>query len=58
MIKCPNCGSTAQVKLLLSDRLTTEIWKCGCGCKIERLMEEQHRIIFYPNGAVKYEENH
>lgn len=38
MIKCPHCGSTAQVKLscdlILSDNgeVVTEAGTCGCGC--------------------------
>lgn len=38
MVKCPNCGSTAQVKLVcppfISDngQVLTEGFDCGCGC--------------------------
>ena len=38
MIKCPNCGSTAQPKLKTPPRLYPDIdaikiqRKCGCGC--------------------------
>lgn len=37
MIKCPNCGSTAQVKCVYTGgELPTEDkymgYKCGCGC--------------------------
>ena len=38
MIKCPNCGSTAQPKLVASPHLYPDIdaikiqRKCGCGC--------------------------
>ena len=46
MIKCPNCGSTAQVKVLYGDNLNN-IWVgslgivtqhlcCGCGCEFVR----------------------
>ena len=61
MVKCPNCGSTAQMKLLWTDYHTfshaKEIWECcGCGCRVERIMKEQNRIITFPNGEVKYEE--
>ena len=36
-MKCPNCGSTAQVRLVWQDesKLTRhrfEEYKCGCGC--------------------------
>ena len=37
MIKCPNCGSTAQVKEIFSNYSTSikalcKSYKCGCGC--------------------------
>lgn len=37
MIKCPNCGSTAQVKETFSNYSTSleaqcNSYKCGCGC--------------------------
>ena len=42
MIKCPNCGSSAQVKLMFADDLNEEhyaeanyvhqYYTCGCGC--------------------------
>ena len=53
MVKCPNCGSTAQVKVFVGDNLNN-IWVgsmgfvtqhliCGCGCEFIRrynLIEE------------------
>ena len=46
MIKCPHCGSTAQIKVLCGDDLN-HIWVgsiglvtqhlfCGCGCEFVR----------------------
>lgn len=40
MIKCPNCGSTAQVKCIYFDeeKYTSTHYrefKCGCGCKFQ-----------------------
>ena len=37
MVKCPNCGSTAQVKETFSNYSTSlnaqcNSYKCGCGC--------------------------
>jgi len=59
MIKCPNCGSTAQMKYMFTDHPTSqhsiEKWRCLCGCVVERQMKEQERIITYPNGGIKYE---
>lgn len=61
MMQCPNCGSTAQMKLLWIDHYTvshsTERWCCGCGCEVERVLKEQQRIVAFPNGGVKYECN-
>ena len=39
-IKCPNCGSTAQVDLVWEDRSSYDTKKtkefiCGCGCNFE-----------------------
>jgi hypothetical protein len=44
MIKCPNCGSTAQVKVVNYewDRMDeTEItfYECGCGAKFDILID-------------------
>lgn len=47
MIRCPNCGSTAQVRHIGFDVLETEkigVWesvdeyKCGCGCEFKRIV--------------------
>ena len=39
-IKCPNCGSTAQVTLVWEDTdvygtIHTREYECGCGCTFE-----------------------
>ena len=38
-IKCPNCGSSAQIKVIDPGEPTFKtmfpIYKCGCGCKFE-----------------------
>ena len=41
MIKCPNCGSTAQIKIntppsVYEVGLVITTHKCGCGCVFER----------------------
>ena len=36
MIKCPICGSTAQIKLVNTSEYKNTIFKtyeCGCGCR-------------------------
>lgn len=40
MIKCPNCGSTAQVELMWCDHYSRTDYheyeyKCDCGCEFE-----------------------
>lgn len=59
MIKCPRCGSTAQVKLtapLARVRYgVMEQWTCGCGCLITKFytatdvygQNEQKKIIYH-----------
>lgn len=54
MIKCPNCGSTAQFKdstpLYFEDGVWKKQKKCGCGCTtIIRYYEECERLV-YPSG--------
>ena len=41
-IKCPNCGSTAQVELMWEDYDNYDTQKineyqCGCGCRFEAI---------------------
>lgn len=43
-VKCPNCGSTAQVVLVWEDRDSYSTKKvkeyiCGCGCQFEAIFE-------------------
>lgn len=46
MIRCPNCGSTAQVRHIGFDALETDengVWEsineyaCGCGCEFKTI---------------------
>ena len=58
MVMCPNCGSTAQMKLEKSDyyaKYLIEKWVCSCGCIVERKLKEEDHIITFPNGGVKFE---
>ena len=39
-MKCPNCGSTAQVRLVWEDESKStqrryKEYKCGCGCRFK-----------------------
>lgn len=39
MIKCPNCGSTAQVKavgVVCGETIVIRKFSCGCGCEFLR----------------------
>ena len=43
-IKCPNCGSTAQIELTYMDHRSydtqkTDEYICGCGCHFEVTFE-------------------
>ena len=41
MIKCLNCGSTAQIEKIGSvenDTTVIEVYECGCGARIERIL--------------------
>lgn len=35
MIRCPNCGSSAQVRLI-TVKYDYDQYKCGCGCQFRR----------------------
>ena len=44
MVKCPNCGSTAQVKVISYERDKVDeseitFYKCGCGAKFDILID-------------------
>ena len=50
-VKCPKCGSTAQLQLLWEDHYdysTTHIkeYKCGCGCHFEIVSEYSRTNIY------------
>lgn len=50
MIKCPNCGSTAQVKETFSNfssilQADCKSYRCGCGCYIQTQTYPDGKII-------------
>jgi hypothetical protein len=47
MIKCPNCGSTAQVRLILV-KYDRDEYKCGCGCRFFRKAFTEKVIKIFP----------
>lgn len=61
MLKCHNCGSTAQVKKIGStenDTTIIEIYQCGCGAKIERILSVSSIAHWSPTGTcIKIEKN-
>lgn len=49
-MKCPNCGSSAQFKLVdiqTTEKLLLRYYKCGCGTKA-KVFYEQTKIIYTP----------
>lgn len=55
MIKCPNCGSSAQVSFVWSDQNMYDIktereYVCGCGCLFNVLFKA---IEIKPVGRIK-----
>ena len=60
MIRCPNCGSTAQVKIInqetftLHERHTDTVYKCQCGCGKQFAFHEETRIGLFRNDWAGY----
>lgn len=49
-VKCPNCGSGAQTRLIWEDatRYSTELireYRCGCGCTFRAIFEVKETNI-------------
>lgn len=59
MIKCPNCGSTTQVKLINTDHRKdyewVDIYKCGCGCEIIQRVQVREQIAYFKGAKIDYE---
>ena len=58
MIRCPNCGSTAQVKFLsdyqYTDTLYMKKYECGCGATIIENFERKNMLVYTEQGAKCY----
>ena len=55
MIKCPNCGSTAQPRRLgstESENTVIEIYECGCGAKTQRFLQRTMDAVWSPTGTL------
>ena len=54
-MKCPNCGSTAQIKLThiaKSNGYLDHTYACGCGATIEYMYKEVSFRVTSPNGTL------
>ena len=55
MVKCANCGSTAQVKQIGRDETALEVietFKCGCGCVITQKLKKVSIVHRHPFGTI------
>ena len=62
MLRCLNCGSTAQIKLVDSienENTVLEVYQCGCGARIQRFLKRDVDVYWSPTGTMigrkKYE---
>ena len=55
MVKCPNCGSTAQMRPVsgyhYNSNNIAEEYECGCGAKLIRHYKLQVSILYTDEGA-------
>ena len=63
MIKCPNCGSTEQVKFIQkrfthNDWEWVEIYHCGCGCTIDQRVQIREKLTYNKEKIINYEYHH
>lgn len=60
MVKCPNCGSTAQVKVISQEtfsyheRHTDTVYKCLCGCGQQFAFSEEITIKLFKDNWEGY----
>lgn len=55
ILRCPNCGSTAQIKLYGTQEGETtilEIYKCGCGARVQRFLKRDIDVYWSPTGTM------
>lgn len=53
MLKCPNCGSTAQFRHTTSvqqENKVTNVYHCGCGCIAQEVSVIQYINYYTKNG--------
>ena len=54
MDKCPNCGSTAQIKLAYEEMTSISLsrtYKCGCGASVTIVYKKVEVISRSPSGT-------
>ena len=52
--RCPNCGSTAQIKLAYEGMTSTSLsrtYKCGCGASVTIVYKKVETIFRSPSGT-------
>lgn len=55
MLRCLNCGSTAQIELVdvtESESTVLEVYQCGCGSKIQRFLKRDTDVYWSPTGTM------
>lgn len=55
MLRCPNCGSTAQIELVdvtENESTVLEVYQCGCGAKIQRFLKRDIDVYWSPTGTM------
>jgi transposase-like protein len=55
IIKCPNCGSTAQMKRYgsaESESTVVEFYQCSCGAKLQRFLKRTKDVGWSPTGRM------
>ena len=55
MLRCPNCGSVAQVEFVgtqQSETTVLELYQCGCGARIQRFLKRDMDVYWSPTGTM------
>ena len=55
MLRCPHCGSVAQVKFVGTEESETtvlELYQCGCGARIQRFLQRCIDVYWSPTGTM------
>ena len=61
MLKCLNCGSSAQIKLMGTEESETtvlELYQCGCGSRIQRFLKRDLDVYWSPTGTMLGKKNY